>query len=76
MHDLAKMRRDSGDHDEAQSLFEEAQRIFDDKLGATHPYAITNLREHAKSLRAAGDDAAARRLEQQAETRAAGETGD
>ena len=66
VHNLACLDREMGNYEEANRGFEEAQRVFEDSLGPTHPFVVENLVQHADLLRRAGDESGAARLEEHA----------
>ena len=67
IHNIAALDRELGNFEAAGKGFDEAQRVFEESLGPTHPYVVENLVQHAKLLRKAGDADGATHLENRAE---------
>jgi non-specific serine/threonine protein kinase/serine/threonine-protein kinase len=66
MHNLACMFRDMGKHADADSLFAESLKLFENKLGPTHPIIANSTTEWAKLKRLMGQDEEAASLDARA----------
>lgn len=62
-HNLACLYRDTGRHEKAQSMFEQAERIWNASLPPDHPFFIENDIQWAALRRETGDEGGAAELE-------------